>query len=94
MASPEPCRTAIAVSLFDGAESPEALNAEMAEYVSDLIVKQLGLTMHLAPQSRDEDGEVWCCSCHSRDGLALVAPGWGGVYACRDCHPRAARPTR
>lgn len=53
--------------------------------IEGMLVRAFGLTMHLASESRDADGNVCCCICGGDYGLINTVPGWGGVFVCRTC---------
>lgn len=56
----------------------------VTDAVEQMIAECLALTQHLAEQSTTADGAKQCCVCGDR-AIVLVAPGWGGVWACRAC---------
>jgi hypothetical protein len=42
-------------------------------------------TMATACQDSESAAIKHCYVCDRTDGLTCVAPGWGGVWACRAC---------
>lgn len=58
--------------------------------VDEMLISYLALVPLLAERSTGNDCCRQCCACGALGPLVLVAPGYGGVWACSSCLEEAS----